>query len=261
MIALAKINSLEKWESKRGEYRRQLLEMLGLDPLPEKTPLEATVTGKVEHEEFTVENLHYQSRPGLYVTGNLYVPKNLDKPAPAVLYVCGHGPVKKDGVSYGNKVSYQHHGAWFARNGYVCLTIDTLQMGEIEGIHHGTHRYNMWWWFNRGYTPLHARGRGSGELRAGARLPAVAAGGGRRADLSPLVRDGRLRAHSQHSHAERHQHDRRRKTVKSAPEAPHGGRASAGSLVQDRKCLPTAPARHRPSCHRRRPSIIIGRKT
>jgi hypothetical protein len=26
-------------------------------------------------------------------------------------------------------------------------------MGEIEGIHHGTHRYGMWWWLNRGYTP------------------------------------------------------------------------------------------------------------
>ncbi len=150
---LADIHSLEDWQKKREEYRRQLLEMLGLDPLPEKTPLHATVTGKVEEDKFVVENLHFQSRPGLYVTGNLYLPKNLDKPAPAVLYVCGHAQVKKDGVSYGNKTAYQHHGAWFARNGFVCLTIDTLQLGEIEGIHHGTYRYNMWWWLNRGYTP------------------------------------------------------------------------------------------------------------
>jgi dienelactone hydrolase len=127
--------------------------MLGLDPLPAKTPLKATTTGTVEQEQFTVENLHYQSMPGLYVTANLYVPKGLTKPAPAVLYVCGHGAVKKDGISYGCKVSYQHHGEWFARHGYVCLTIDTLQLGEIEGIHHGTYRYNMWWWNCRGYTP------------------------------------------------------------------------------------------------------------
>ena len=39
------------------------------------------------------------------------------------------------------------------RNGYVCLVLDTLQMGEIEGIHHGTYRYDMWWWLCRGYTP------------------------------------------------------------------------------------------------------------
>jgi dienelactone hydrolase len=150
--SLAEIKSFEDWQAKRGEYRQQLFEMLGLSPLPEKTDLQATVTGTVEHELFTVENLHYQSMPGFYVTANLYVPKGLTKPAPAILYVCGHGPVKKDGVSYGNKVTYQHHGAWFARNGYVCLTIDTVQLGELEGIHHGTYREGMWWWNARGYT-------------------------------------------------------------------------------------------------------------
>ena len=31
--------------------------------------------------------------------------------------------------------------------------IDSLQLGEIEGIHHGTHRENMWWWNALGYTP------------------------------------------------------------------------------------------------------------
>lgn len=150
---LADIHSLEDWTSRRDEYRRQLGEMLGLDPLPPRTDLKTVVTGKRETQWFTVENLHFQSRPGLYVTGNLYVPKNLDKPAPAVLYVCGHSQVKKNGVSYGNKTAYQHHGGWFARNGYVCLTIDTLQLGEIEGLHHGTYREGMWWWNSRGYTP------------------------------------------------------------------------------------------------------------
>ena len=150
---LSDIKTLDDWKAKRPVYKQQLLEMLGLDLLPQKTPLKAATTGTVEHEQFTVENLHYQSMPGLYVTANLYVPKGLSKPAPAVLYVCGHGAVKKDGISYGCKVSYQHHGEWFARHGYVCLTIDTLQLGEIEGIHHGTYRYNMWWWNCRGYTP------------------------------------------------------------------------------------------------------------
>lgn len=149
---LAEIESAEDWQQNKQRYRSELLEMLGLDPLPEKTDLQAVVTGKVEHDEFSVENVQFQSRPGLYVTGNLYVPKKVDERLPAILYVCGHGAVKKDGISYGNKTHYHHHGAWFARNGYVCLTIDTLQMGEIEGVHHGTYNHNRWWWLNRGYT-------------------------------------------------------------------------------------------------------------
>jgi len=150
---LADIETLDDWQAKREVYRKQLFEMLGLDPAGEKTDLKPVITGKIEHEEFTVEKIHYQSRPGLYVTGNLYLPKGLDKPAPAILYVCGHGQVKKDGISYGNKPRYQHHAAWFARHGYVCLIIDSLQLGEIEGIHHGTYRYKMWWWNSRGYAP------------------------------------------------------------------------------------------------------------
>lgn len=150
---LADVHTLADWESRRLEYRRQLQEMLGLDPWPERTPLHPVVTGVVDHEDFRVEKLHFESRPGLYVTGNLYVPKNLAGPAPTILYVCGHARVKDNDVSLGNKTGYQHHGAWFARNGYVCLAIDTIQLGEIEGEHHGTRRLNQWWWNARGYTP------------------------------------------------------------------------------------------------------------
>lgn len=151
--ALSEIKTLEDWTAKRDEYRRQLFEMLGLDPLPERTLLEATTTRSFDSDGFRVENVHFQSRPGLYVTGNLYVPLKREGKLPAILYVCGHGQMKKDGVSYGNKTTYQHHGEWFARNGYVCLTIDTLQLGEIEGIHHGTYRFGRWWWNSRGYSP------------------------------------------------------------------------------------------------------------
>ena len=150
--SLTKYQSKEDWEKDRAKHRGQLFEMLSLDPLPEKTPLKPVITGTAEHEGIVVERLHFQSRPGLYVTGNFYRPKEQSGPLPAILYVCGHGRVKKDGISYGNKTHYQHHGAWFARNGYVCLTIDTLQLGEIEGIHHGTYKYGRWWWNSRGYT-------------------------------------------------------------------------------------------------------------
>jgi dienelactone hydrolase len=149
----ADITTLEDWTSRRAGYREQLFEMAGLWPLPEKTDLKATITGREDRDDFYVEKLHYQSLPGLYATGNLYVPKNLKGKVPAILYVCGHGNVKEGGISYGAKATYQHHGAWFARHGYVCLTIDTIQLGELEGLHHGTYREGMWWWNSRGYTP------------------------------------------------------------------------------------------------------------
>jgi cephalosporin-C deacetylase-like acetyl esterase len=144
---------LEDWSARRYALRGQLFEMLGLSPLPERTDLGVVVTGVVEHEEFSVEKLHFQSLPGLYVTANFYLPKTRNGPLPSILYVCGHSRVVKDGVSFGNKAGYQHHGAWFARHGYACLTIDTVQLGEIEGLHHGTYREGLWWWNSRGYTP------------------------------------------------------------------------------------------------------------
>jgi dienelactone hydrolase len=150
---LADVKTLEDWQRQRPELRRQFLEMMGLWPLPPRTDLKPVITGKLEADAFTVERLHFQSLPGLYVTGNLYVPKQAKVPAPAVLYVCGHANTVVQGVSFGSKVNYQHHPAWFARNGYVCLILDTLQLGEIEGIHHGTSRLGLWGWHSLGYTP------------------------------------------------------------------------------------------------------------
>jgi dienelactone hydrolase len=150
---LAGIQSIEDWKQHRSAYREELFEMLGLSPRPDRTDLKPVVTGRLERADFSVENLAFQSRPGLYVTANLYLPKPTGRAVPAVLYLSGHGPVVKNGVSYGNKVHYQHHGIWFARNGFACLILDTVQMGEIQGIHHGTYREGMWWWNSRGYTP------------------------------------------------------------------------------------------------------------
>ncbi len=172
---LAEADSKEAWEAKREELKRQYFDMLGLWPLPERTPLKAQVTGAVARENFTVEKVHFQSKPGLYVTGNLYLPKSVGQASslssqskettnevekkrqagslphgklPAVLYVCGHAGKGRDG----NKTAFQQHGMWFATHGFVCLIIDTLQLGEVAGIHHGTYNRDRWWWHSHGYT-------------------------------------------------------------------------------------------------------------
>jgi hypothetical protein len=151
--SLADVKTRADWEKQRPELHRQFLEMLGLWPLPPRTDLKATVTGKVETENFVIEKLHFQSSPGLYVTANLYVPKVVKEPLPAILYVCGHSNTKTDGVSYGSKTTYLPHPAWYAEHGYVCLIVDTLELGELEGEHHGLYRRDMWWWQTLGYTP------------------------------------------------------------------------------------------------------------
>ena len=121
--------------------------------MPERTDLQPVVTGRLTNEWFTVEKIYFQASPGLYCTASLYFPKNLTNRVPAILYECGHVRSMTNGVSLGNKAIYQSDGEWYARNGYVCLVLDTLLAGEIEGIHAGTRNHGLWWWNSRGYTP------------------------------------------------------------------------------------------------------------
>ena len=148
---LGEVTTAEQWEKLRPRFKEEYLYMLGLWPLPEKTPLQATVTGRLEGEGYRVEMLHYQSRPHWYVTANLFRPatQQAGERLPAVLHVCGHSARGRDG----NKVAYQTQGIWFARHGCVCLVVDSLQLGEIGALHHGTYREGRWWWHSRGYTP------------------------------------------------------------------------------------------------------------
>jgi dienelactone hydrolase len=150
--------TLDEWQKNRPRLYREYMDMLGLWPLPEKTPLKAVVTGQVEAHGVVVEKIHFQSKPGLYVTANYYRPRALNdkQKLPAIVYVCGHSGRGRDG----NKTAFQDHGFWFANNGYVCIILDTLQLGEIPGIHHGTYGLRgtnpvetRFWWHSAGYTP------------------------------------------------------------------------------------------------------------
>ena len=146
---LSNIHTLPQLEKVKPELRRELAYMVGLNPMPAHTPLHVEITGTLERDGVRIEKVVYQSMPGLYVTGNLYIPSQGKGPFPAVLYLCGHLP-----DPYGAKVPYQRHGIWFARHGYVCLVLDTLEFGEVPGIHHGLYDQNMWQWLSLGYTPV-----------------------------------------------------------------------------------------------------------
>lgn len=150
-VLLPEVRNPADFEKIKPALREEYFDMLGLKPMPERTPLHATITGKLEHEGYTVEKLHFQSLPGLYVTANLYLPKPAKSRYPAILYQVGHyNQMKRDG----NKAAAdcQSHGIWFATHGYVALVVDTLELGEIRGRHRGTLAGDRWWWYSAGYT-------------------------------------------------------------------------------------------------------------
>lgn len=144
--SLAQPLSPEVWKSTLATRREQWLEMLGLSPLPERTPLQATVTGILERGDYVVEKIHFQSQPGAHVAGNLYRPAKITGRLPAVLYLCGHSKGKVN-------PPYQANPRWFGQHGYVALVLDPVQLGECQGFHHGTYRDGRWDWPSRGYTP------------------------------------------------------------------------------------------------------------
>jgi pimeloyl-ACP methyl ester carboxylesterase len=81
----------EAWEARRKQLREQMLVASGLWPLPEKTPLNAVVHGKIEKEGYTIEKVYFASMPGHYVCGNLYRPSiRYSNPSPGVLFAHGH---------------------------------------------------------------------------------------------------------------------------------------------------------------------------
>src|SRR6185436_14539465 len=84
---LSDVHTLDDWKQRRPELRRQLLEMLGLSPLPARTPLKSKITGVLERETYRIEKVVFQSLPGLYVTGNFYVPGNAAERLPTILYL------------------------------------------------------------------------------------------------------------------------------------------------------------------------------
>ena len=136
------------WEKVRDQRRREMRDMLGLDPWPVRTPLNARITGRMERPDYVVEKIAFESMPKFYVTANLYVPRKREGPLPAVVYVCGHSH-----SPYGAKVPYQRHGISLARNGYVAMILDPIQIAEAFALHHGVMGQEMYDWYARGYTP------------------------------------------------------------------------------------------------------------
>lgn len=94
---------------------------------PERSPLNSRTTGRFERDGYLLEKVVYESRPGVFVTANLYVPKTGKPPYPATLFQMGHSGL---GKAY---APYQKCCQSLARLGYVVLAFDPMGQGERIG--------------------------------------------------------------------------------------------------------------------------------
>lgn len=127
--AMTAIHTLSGWQQQQQTMRATLLDMVG--PFPEKTSLHARVTGTIQKNDYSVENLVYESQPGYYVTAALFLPrraKNAGK-APAIIYCSGHSE------SGYRDVIYQHVILNLVKKGFVVLAFDPVGQGERLGYY------------------------------------------------------------------------------------------------------------------------------
>ena len=112
---------VEAYQKKKRDY---FLNALG--PLWERTPLNPQITGRLTKEKFRVENVIFESQPGVYVTGALFLPleERFKGPYPAMLISCGHST---NGKAYD---LYQSLGILAAVNGLAAFVVDPIDQGE-----------------------------------------------------------------------------------------------------------------------------------
>jgi cephalosporin-C deacetylase-like acetyl esterase len=110
------------WTSRQQTVKQKLNEIVG--PFPEKTPLNPRVTGILKKNGYRVEKIVFESMPGFYVSGCLFIPDGIKKSAPAVLNLIGHEQesfrAELDQVIILNLV----------KKGLIVFTIDPLGQGE-----------------------------------------------------------------------------------------------------------------------------------
>ncbi|MBL4886009.1 MAG: acetylxylan esterase [Planctomycetaceae bacterium] len=147
--------SLEAWKAEATRLRTQILVSQGLWPLPKKTPLKPVVHGKIDCGDYTIEKVFFASRPGLYVSGNLYRPVGFTGKRPGILSPHGHW---KDGRFYdageteaakqiasgaeSNAVTarspLQARMVQLARMGSVVFHYDMIGNADSQGLDHRT---------------------------------------------------------------------------------------------------------------------------
>ncbi len=120
--AFAAIATKQQWEKYRHERIQALRASLGtFPPAPKDVPV--AITRELAGENFVIRNIVYQSRPGFWVTANLYLPAKPPAKMPGILIAHAHHTAKTHG-------ELQDMGMTWARTGCAVLVIDQIGYGE-----------------------------------------------------------------------------------------------------------------------------------
>jgi len=114
--------SLDEWTKAKQTLRQKLLESWGGFP-KEACDLGPRKLGELAREGYRVEKIVFQTRPGVFMTANAYVPAGEGK-RPAVLCVHGHWKgAKQDPVPQSRCIG-------LAKLGFFVLAVDAFGAGE-----------------------------------------------------------------------------------------------------------------------------------
>ena len=134
-----------EWTAKAEELRGHILVSNGLTPMPEKTPLNAQLFGRIEREDYTVEKVYFEAYPGFFTTGNLYRPKGKTGPFPGI--VSPHGHWGRGRLENSEAGSVPGRCINFAKQGYVIFSYDMVgrcDSGAQIGHGYGGEREALW---------------------------------------------------------------------------------------------------------------------
>lgn len=120
--AWKKITDRASWEAFAAERRAALRRGVRLPPHKAEA-IVPHVTGKIDGDGYDIENIVYESRPGWFVTANLYRPAKPSDSMPGILLSHSHHSPKWQG-------ELQDMGVTWARAGCVMLVPDHLGHGE-----------------------------------------------------------------------------------------------------------------------------------
>jgi hypothetical protein len=118
---VAAIHTADELASYQKTLRLTLQQVVGA--FPERTPLNALVTGRIKKPGYRIEKLLFESQPGYFVTACLFLPKTGFK-RPAVLYCSGHS------ANGFRSEAYQTAILNLVLKGFVVLAFDPISQGE-----------------------------------------------------------------------------------------------------------------------------------